>query len=424
MTGAVPGCANSLVLTAVLSWTALVVAMLAAAPLGYLLLLTLLSFPKRPPTGALLEAPAARSLSLVAVIPAHNEANGIAATVASLLAAEYPAGQRRVLVIADNCDDDTAARARAAGAEVLERKDELLRGKGYALGVAFDHVLADATVEGALVIDADTLVASNLWRAMSQRLSAGQGAVQAANRVRNRDVNWRTRLLAIALAMINGVRCLGREQLSLSVGLKGNGMAFSREVLLAHPHRAVGLVEDVEQAVALGLGGVRVAYAAETWIASESPVTAQSAVSQRRRWEGGRAHLIRTLLPRVLRAAIAQRSLVLADLALELLIPPLSYPAALLCLGSILEGSHYLLAGTFSFAIWLWFFGACALLAHVLRGLLLSGTGWRGLQALLLAPGYVAWKLVVARPWARQGNTWVRTTRVSEEPEPQPVRID
>ena len=403
-------------LTIALSWASLVVTVLAAGPLGYLLLLTLLSFSKRPPGSA------SRELSLVAVIPAHNEAAGIAATVASLLAADYPADKRRVLVIADNCTDDTASHALAAGAAVYQRTDPLLRGKGHALGVAFDHVLADPSVQGVLVIDADTLVAANLWRAMAARLSAGQGAVQAANRVRNRDVNWRTRLLAIALAMINGVRCMGREQLSLSAGLKGNGMAFSREVLLAHPHRAVGIVEDVEQAVALGLGGVRVAYAAETWIASESPVTAQSAVSQRRRWEGGRAQLLVTLLPRVVRAAIARRSLVLVDLALELVIPPLSYLAALLCLGSLLEGVHFMVAGTFSFAIWTWGFGACALLAHVGRGLMLSGTGWRGLQALLLAPGYVAWKLVIARPWARQSNTWVRTTRVSEEP--VPVRID
>lgn len=418
-------------LIAVLSWASLVVAVIAAAPLAYLLVLTLLSFTKRPPVladgadGAGGAAGAgARELSLVAVIPAHDEAGGIAATVASLLAADYPADKRRVLVIADNCSDDTADRALAAGATVIERIDDQLRGKGYALGVAFDHVLADETVEGALVIDADTLVAANLWRAMSHRLRAGQGAVQAANRVRNRDVNWRTRLLAIALAMINGVRCMGRERLSLSVGLKGNGMAFSREVLLAHPHRAVGLVEDVEQAMALGLGGVRVAYAAETWIASESPVTAQSAVSQRRRWEGGRAQLIRTLFPRVLRAAFARRSLVLADLALELLIPPLSYPAALLTIGALLEGAHLLRAGSFSFAIGVWAFAGFALVAHVGRGLVLSGTGWRGFEALLLAPGYIAWKLVVARPWARRSTTWVRTTRVSEEPQPQPVRID
>ena len=115
------------------------------------------------------------------MIPAHNEAAGIAATVASLMAADYPVGKRRVLVIADNCSDDTADRALQAGAEVLERTDDELRGKGYALGVAFDRALADAAVEGVLVIDADTVVAPNLWRAMSHRLTMGQGATSTSS---------------------------------------------------------------------------------------------------------------------------------------------------------------------------------------------------------------------------------------------------
>ncbi|MEO8518445.1 MAG: glycosyltransferase family 2 protein [Dermatophilaceae bacterium] len=54
---------------------------------------------------------------LVALIPAHNEAEGI------LVALEALAAQTRVpdrvIVIADNCDDDTAERARGWGAEVV-----------------------------------------------------------------------------------------------------------------------------------------------------------------------------------------------------------------------------------------------------------------------------------------------------------------
>jgi cellulose synthase/poly-beta-1,6-N-acetylglucosamine synthase-like glycosyltransferase len=255
---------------------------LVAAVLGlpvwlYLGALTFFSlFPRSP-------RPPARSpvedipKKLVAVVPAHDEETGIAATVHSLLAAAYPPERRSVVVVADNCSDATAAHAAAAGARVIERRDDVRRGKGYALELAFAQVLADPSVDGVVVIDADTVVAPDLWHVLSARLDES-GAVQVENRVRNRDATWRTRLLAIALATINGVRSLGRERLGLSVGLKGNGMAFSRRALEEVPHTAHGLVEDVEHAVQLGLAGIRVVYAHETWIASESPEGSAAAV--------------------------------------------------------------------------------------------------------------------------------------------------
>lgn len=396
----------------VLPVLSLLLSIAAAAPLGYLLVLTMLSVARRPP-------PRGPDLLLVAVIPAHNEETGIASTVQSLHSADYPADRRRVIVVADNCKDATAERARAAGATVLERFNDEKRGKGYALELGFGHALADPSVDAVVVIDADTVVSPNLWRSLADTLSAGADAVQAANRVRNRDASWRTRLLAIALALINGVRCLGRERLSLSVGLKGNGMAFSRRALTVAPYQAYGLVEDVEHAVALALAGVRVHFAADSFIASESPETAGASVSQRRRWEGGRIQLVLDTLPRVVAQAVRTRSLVLVDIALELLIPPLSYPALLLGTGAVLEGAHLFVRGALTSAAPVWIFAGSALFVHVARGWQLSGTGAGGLKALALAPAYVAWKLVVARPFGR-AQSWVRTQRVAEGSDPSP----
>ena len=49
---------------------------------------------------------------------AHNESAGIAAMVARLLAQDIAGLDARILVLANGCTDDTAAQARAAGAEV------------------------------------------------------------------------------------------------------------------------------------------------------------------------------------------------------------------------------------------------------------------------------------------------------------------
>lgn len=371
----------------------------------YLGLLTLFAWRRRPPAAELTSV-----RSLVCVVPAHDEQDGIAATVKSLLDAPYPADQRAVLVIADNCTDETAARARAAGASVLERKDDQRRGKGYALEAGFEQALSGPGVDGIIVVDADTVVAPNLWAAVGARIAAGAGAIQVTNAVRNPSAGWRPRLQAIAMAMINGVRSLGRERLGLSTGLRGTGMAFSRAALEQVPHRVYGVVEDVEYGVRLGLAGIRVHFAPETWIASDAPVTAQVALSQRRRWEGGRLLLMRTLMPRVLRAAVSARSPLLFDLALDLMVPPISYPALLLAAGWACEGAHLAVVGAPSVGVWPLALSTLALVAYVLRGVAFSGTGLKGLAALVFAPGYVAWKLVVARPW-RASDRWVRTGR-------------
>lgn len=369
----------------------------------YLFVLTLLSWTKKAP-------PPDTSRCLVCVVPAHNEEGGIANTVRSLLAAGYPHEKRRVLVVADNCSDATAERAREAGADVLVRFDDERRGKGFALEAAFAHVLKDEWAQGVIVVDADTVVAPNLWRAVSARLAHGDLALQVTNAVRNPEAGWRPKLQSIAMAMINGVRSLGRERLGLSVGLRGTGMAFARETLERVPHKVYGVVEDVEYGVRLGMQGIRVAFVPETWIQSDAPVSAQASLSQRRRWEGGRIALMRSLLPRVWQAAVAKRSRVLLDLAIDLMVPPISYPALLVVLGVALEAAHVAITGELSLAAPLWAFSAFALFVYVMRGVAFSGTGMGGVFALAAAPAYVMWKLVVAKPWRATG-AWVRTQR-------------
>src|SRR5579884_4034850 len=85
-------------------------------------------------------------LDLAVVIPAHDEETQIVTTVRSIQACDYDPARRRIIVIADNCSDQTAAAARRSGAEVWERSDPLHRGKGHALAWAFDRVLKDDSI--------------------------------------------------------------------------------------------------------------------------------------------------------------------------------------------------------------------------------------------------------------------------------------
>jgi len=373
-----------------LSWALGLPALLAAA---YLLLLALASRRVAIPAGA----PPTMRFDLI--VPAHDEESGIARTVRSLLSVDYPADMRRVLVVADNCSDATAARAEAAGAAVLARDDRSRRGKGYALAHAFERSLRDGFAHAVVVVDADSLVPANLLRAFAARLDQGASAVQAGAAVLNIDDSWRTRLMALGLALFNGVRSLARENLGLSCGLRGNGMCLTAAVLRAHPYRAFSMVEDLEYGITLGRAGVRVRYAHEAQVRSAMVSGAQAAASQRRRWELGRMWLARNLALPLLRDALCMRNPLLLDLAVDLLVPPLSFVALVVFAGCVISG----------FAA-VWMASAACLAVYVLRGWQVSGIGWKGLGALARAPLYVSWKLaVVLRGWGER--EWVRTVR-------------
>ncbi len=353
------------------------------------------------------------------VVPAHDEEAGIAATVENLLAIDYPRDLFEVWVVADNCRDGTAARARDAGAVVIERVDAERRGKGYALLYAFER-LPDQ-VDAAVVIDADTVVSKNLLRAFAARLDAGARAVQADYAVRNPNAAWRTRLIAIAFGAFHIVRSRARERLGVSAGLRGNGMCFSTEVLRAVPHEAFSIVEDVEYGIRLAEAGYRVFYADEAHVYGEMVSTAGAAKSQRNRWEGGRKALFRTYGRRLAEAALSKRDPMLFDLFMDVAVPPLSRIAVSAAGGFAVAAAGRLSVGGFGASSTVYGASVVALIAYVLRGWAVSGTGLRGLVDLGLAPVYVVWKIgLKLAPAPRTPDApeeWIRTRRESGDRE-------
>jgi cellulose synthase/poly-beta-1,6-N-acetylglucosamine synthase-like glycosyltransferase len=389
----------------------------------YLFLLTVLSRRIAAPD------PGPPSLRFDIVVPAHNEEVSIAGTVASLLAVDYPAELLRVLVVADNCTDSTAAQAEAAGATVLVRHNTELRGKGYALKFAFDRSLADGAADAVVVVDADTLVSPNLLAAIGARFERGAKAAQAEYGVRNPNASWRTRLMVIALATFHGVRSRGRERLGVSSGLRGNGMAFAREVIEAVPHDAFSLVEDLEYGMRLARAGYSVRYVEEAKVLGEMVSSEKGSRSQRQRWEGGRLAMMRLHGLPLLKEAIEKRDGVLLDVAMDVLVPPLSYLFGMALLGTVFgvvgftifrdpaNATVPLAERAFAAATVPWAASLTMIVLYVLRGLVLSRAGLRGLLDLAWAPVYIGWKLALSLSnRARRGNKeWIRTAREDDK---------
>ncbi|MCR4348076.1 MAG: glycosyltransferase family 2 protein [Sulfuricaulis sp.] len=381
-----------------------VLALPATAVSLYLLLFTLLS---RAPPAALRSS---RRLRFDIVIPAHNEATVIESVIASLRQLDWPADNFRVLVVADNCTDSTATLARAAGAEVLERHDTKHRGKGHALDFAFQASQAHGWAYAVVVVDADTKVSPNLLEVFAARIENGAKAIQAHYEVLNAQVSWRTRLMTIALASFHRVRSRARERLQLSCGIRGNGWCITHRLLRQVPYRAYSLAEDIEYGIELGLAGFRVHYADEAHVAAMMVSGEQAASTQRQRWEDGRWQLIRSKTLPLLRAAMGSGGGVCLDLALDLLVLPLSYVAVNVALLTVLAGVALLWEPSMEIWLWLGIGGGMSLLLYVLRGWQLSGVGLRGLVDLLHAPFFVLWKVLLMLR-ARRSAEWVRTKR-------------
>lgn len=379
----------------------------AAAASLYLLLFTMLS---RAPSPA---ARSSRRLRFDIVVPAHDEAAIIEAVVASLRKLDWPADGFRVLVVADNCTDATAALAQAAGASVLLRHDTQQRGKGHALDLAFRSSLACGWSDAVVVVDADSEVSNNLLEAFASRIENGADAIQAHYAVLNPQASWRTRLMAIAMASFHQVRSRARERLQLSCGIRGNGWCITHQLLRRVPYRAFSLAEDVEYGIDLGLAGCRVYYTDEAHVAAVMVSGEGAARTQRQRWENGRSQLIRSRILPLLKGALrsgGRSGRVCLDLAIDLLVPPLSWIAVNVAALLVFAGVAMQWQPSMETGLWLGIGCSTSLVIYVLRGWQLSGVGKRGLVDLLRAPYFVLWKLLLLLT-ARRSALWVRTGR-------------
>jgi cellulose synthase/poly-beta-1,6-N-acetylglucosamine synthase-like glycosyltransferase len=366
------------------------------------------------------------------VIPAHNEAGLLPATLANLRQLDYPAELYEVHVVADNCNDNTAELARAGGAVVHERFHDTHLGKGCALQWLLKRLWAAETPHDALaILDADSIVSHNFLRVMDAQLTVGARAVQAYYTVRDPCSSPVVALRCIALTGLHYLRPLGRMLLGGSAGLQGNGMLFRTELMKQHQWTA-HLTEDVEFHMSLIAAGEKVVFAPDAVVWAEMPTTLAGSTTQNERWERGRLEMLRRHVPRLLhdvRHALGRgqwrRAYLNFDAAVEHLIPPFTVLAALSLL--------LLTATVLLFALSFWLFPSALHLAtanlllalflsvgqtiYIGAGLNLTRSPKRLYKALLHAPAFMLWKLVLyGRVMTnRQQKGWIRTARNEEK---------
>jgi cellulose synthase/poly-beta-1,6-N-acetylglucosamine synthase-like glycosyltransferase len=349
-----------------------------------------------------------RTIRLAIVVPAHDEEALIARTVASLKAADAAAP---IFVVAHNCSDGTAKAAAGAGAQVVELNNGKLRGKSAALRQGFAAALAGGA-NAVLVVDADTVVSSNLISATRELLEQGADVTQCRYELElplSRAGNPLARLRALAFRGMNVLRARGRAGLGFSTGLFGNGFAVTAATLERVPFTVNSIAEDVEYHTYLVQAGVPVFWVEDAYVHAHSPASGAAQATQEARWEGGRFRVASRSTRRLIAAMLRGRWR-----AFETLADVWSLPLS--------RGVLALLLTLFLAVHWLHVFAlVCAGIAvlYVIEAALLGDEPVRDLAALAAAPVYLAWKALITPLVLRQSRSraeWARTKREAQQP--------
>ena len=224
------------------------------------------------------------------LIAARNEESVISGLLDSLRAQTYDMSLVTVFVAADNCTDSTAAIARAHGAVVYERFNQLNVGKGYALDFLLQHIGADypAGFDGYFVFDADNILAPDYIERMNEMFSNGHEIITSYRNSKNFGGNWIS--AGYALWFLRESRYLNgaRTRLGSSAAVGGTGFLFSQRILNeSHGWRFYLLTEDIEFSVYHILRGEKIAICESAVLYDEQPTDFRQSCRQRLRWAKG-----------------------------------------------------------------------------------------------------------------------------------------
>ena len=349
---------------------------------------------------------------LVVLMPAHNEADTITTAISSVLT--QLGEQGRLVVIADNCDDQTASRARSCGAEVIVRADPERRGKGYALEFGIDHISSEQVdpPEVVVLVDADTHVENGAIAMIAREAKVSARPVQACYLFDSSPSPTAGEMISqLAIIVKNLVRPAGLARLGLPCQLTGSGIAIPWPAIRSVSFDGPNIVEDMQLGIDLAIAGYGPRFCNLARVTGRLPGAGGAAGSQRRRWEHGHIQTLLKQTPRLLAQAFKQRRTDLFAMAMDLAVPPLS----LLCL--IWAGAAVLtvIAGAFGAS---WTPAAMMVVAAVMLGgsVLMAWAGFARktvpLRAILAVPFYVMWKIPLYLAFAvKRQKAWVRTQR-------------
>jgi len=346
--------------------------------------------------------------TITVLVPAHNESGTIQNTLVNIN--KQLVEKDRLLVVADNCTDDTASIAKELGAEVIERSDANKRGKGFALDYGIRYIEKEPT-QIVIIMDADCLVEEGGLELLAKLSEVKNRPVQALYLMKYKKPSIKQRIAEFAWLVKNYVRPRGLYNIGMPCQLMGTGMAFPWDIIVNAKLATSNIVEDMKMGLDMAAAGHAPVFCPSVRVTSTFPETTSAEQSQKKRWEHGHLSILTSVIPGSLLSALRQRSTNLFVMSLDLIVPPLALLGLLVCI-VLLSTLTYAFINESFLPLIISSISIAMFTGSVLLSWLLWGRSIVSFTDLLKVPFYVLGKipLYVTYLFKRQ-KEWIRTDR-------------
>ncbi len=251
-----------------------------------------------------------------AIIPARNESGVIGNLIESLKKQNYPSELFDIIVVPNNCTDNTKQVSLDMGAKVIECRKSV-KSKGEVLSDIFDQLVTESgdKYDAVFIFDADNLVHPDFVLKMNDALNSGAKVAQGYRASKNPSDTWISGCHSIYYYIVNGFFNRARMALGWSGALNGTGFMVSMEILKKYPFETYSMTEDIEYtSIVISEYGEKIKWVPDAITYDEQPLLFSESVTQRLRWTVGAVQCFKRYAGKLIKNTFAKKNISCFDM--------------------------------------------------------------------------------------------------------------
>ncbi len=238
------------------------------------------------------------------IIPAHNEDDVIEGTVSSIINnQQYPKELFDVFVVANNCTDKTAEKAKKAGAKVLilDDPDPAHHIPLYPIRYGIDHILSLDSYDMVIHVDADNHLSDDFSSLMNDAYQTGVEFARPYEGALNPTQNFYTKACTLFYTYDSRYGSRIRERLGFAALVNGSGAMMATSMLKkCGGYDAKTISDDAEFNFNRMLEGYQGHYVEDAVVYEDMPSSFKDTLNRNKRIFNGGMKLLKTKLLKIL----------------------------------------------------------------------------------------------------------------------------